>query len=135
MKRVILFLFAIMFLFGCMTTGKKINMDNVKKIKVGVSTTSDVVSLLGKPQQITENSDGDIIFEYKYSRSTVKAQTLIPIVGGFVGGVNTQNQTVKIVFDKNGVVKEIYKSYGSDEMKQNLEAGTGAKNPDITESR
>lgn len=111
---------AFLLLAGCASTGRQIDQQAVAKIIKGQTTQTQVDSLLGPPTQQMRSSDGSSIYVYVYSRSDVKAATLIPVVGAFAGGATSQNQTCTVMFDPSGVVRDIYSSSGQSDTSTGL---------------
>lgn len=71
---------------------------------VGQTTVEDAKRICGKPQAATVNSDGLTVMVFTKTNVSVKPATLIPVVGGFVGGADASTITLSLVF-KNGVLK------------------------------
>ena len=131
--------FAIMvvvaFLCSCSTVGHQVDQSAVEKIQKGVTAKQDVLSLIGSPDQITNMESGDCMWSYIYSRSSVKPATFIPYVGLFVGGANTQNQSVMITFGPDNIVKGIRSSYGANDVNTNLSSGSKANIPAVEDNK
>lgn len=108
---------------GCATVGRKLDQESVDKIKKGQTTREEVLKLIGAPDQMTRNGNGDVTFNYTYARATTKGASFIPIVGAFAGGVNVQNQMVMVTFGPDGIVKDIVSTYGSTESGVGMSAG------------
>jgi outer membrane protein assembly factor BamE (lipoprotein component of BamABCDE complex) len=101
--------FLIMTLFslvvsGCSSYGHKLNEDAITQIKKNETTEQQVIDLMGKPMSVGITDDGKKFYMYMYVESKVKPSTLIPIVGAFVGGADTNSETLQIWFDSEGVV-------------------------------
>lgn len=75
---------------GCASVGRKIDQDAVSKIQKGVSTKADVRGLIGAPDHLTRDGDGNETWTYTYARAVVKGESFIPIYGSFGGGTRTQ---------------------------------------------
>ena len=82
-----------------------------ERLTIGVSTKKDVENWLGTPSGIEKRKQGDI-WRYKFSenQSRVRGQSFIPVVGGFLGGVDSkgESRTLRVDFTPAGVVE----SYG-----------------------
>ncbi len=122
-------------LVGCSTYGRKVDQSNLEKIKKGETTREEVLQLIGSPDQIMKDGNGNITMHYMYVRATVKPETFIPIVGSFVGGANTQNQMVMITIGPDGVVSDIFQSYGASESSQGLSSGSKADLKEVEENK
>lgn len=99
-------LISILMLSGCATVGKPIEQDKLASIKEGQTTKQEVINLLGKPYMITLGSDGKEIMTYQYVKSQIRASTMVPIVGLFVGGADTKQQIFQVLIDKDGKVEK-----------------------------
>lgn len=91
----------------------------MQKLEKGESSKQDVRDLLGSPATSGITSDGETFFVYTFARSRVKASTFIPIAGAFMGGANTDVQTLQIWFDE----QEIMKNYEFNETTQDVRSG------------
>lgn len=84
-----------------------------ERLKIGVSTKKDVENWLGTPSGIEKHASGDIwSYKFNQSESRIRGTSFIPVVGGFLGGVDTKDEhrTLHVNFNANGTVK----SYGFD---------------------
>jgi outer membrane protein assembly factor BamE (lipoprotein component of BamABCDE complex) len=114
---------SILLIVGCATVGRKIDQAAVDKIQKGVSTREDVRGLVGSPDHVSREAGGDETWSYIYIRSAVKGESFIPIVGAFAGGVNTQQQSVAVVFGQDGKVSKVISNYGGTSLDEGLSAG------------
>lgn len=81
------------------------------KLKEGVTTTENVRAIFGDPLDTRMNLDGSEEWVYELVRADVKATAYIPIVNLFSSGADTDKKTLRVLFDKKGVlVKYIYSS-------------------------
>jgi len=105
---VLLFLMITM-IGGCASTmgnSQITNNDEVSKIVVGKSTKSDIEEIFGEPTT-TSFTDTSEVWTYNYIRTALRATTFIPIVSLFASGGDTENHTLMILFNKNGIVTRI----------------------------
>lgn len=116
---------------GCVSTGRKIDQSAADSIKKGVTTREQVGQLLGSPELITKNSNGDTIYVYQYMRATPKASTFIPYIGPFVGGANVQQQMTRITFGPDNIVKDFSSTQGATESNMGLSAGGKPNTPEV----
>ena len=116
---------------GCVSTGRKIDQAAADSIKKGETTRAQVGQLLGSPEMITKNSNGDTIYIYHYMRATPKASTFIPYIGPFVGGANIQQQMTRITFGPDNVVKDFSTTQGATESDMGLAAGGKPDTPEV----
>lgn len=114
---------------ACATAGRKIDQDAVAKIKKGVTTKAEVQQLIGSPDQVTRDGDGNEKWSYTYTRAEIKGTTFIPIYGSFAGGTKTQNQSTVVSFGSDGVVSQIETSFGGMDVDSGLAAGGKANTP------
>jgi len=101
---------------GCTSTMGNTSLSDpgkVDQIKVGVTSKTDVVQLLGQPYTTTSvnttNGTEEIWF-YMYGQGHVSGASLIPVIGPFVGTTTSSSTTVQITFDSVGIVKTVQKS-------------------------
>lgn len=77
------------------------------RIIEGKTTKAEIKEWLGEPSGITKDKDGNEVWSYNFSNyeSKMRAETFIPVIGGFIGGVDSkhENRMLGITF-KNGVV-------------------------------
>jgi outer membrane protein assembly factor BamE (lipoprotein component of BamABCDE complex) len=110
-------------LVGCVSSGRPINQTKVRQIQKGVSTRSDVELLLGKPTSVTE-TDGAIgkttTLTYMHISANATPESFIPYVGLFVSGAESKAQSVIIVFDGDGKVKDISNFVSQDRINTGL---------------
>jgi outer membrane protein assembly factor BamE (lipoprotein component of BamABCDE complex) len=128
-------LLSAVFLTGCATVGRKLDQSAVDQIKKGVTTRDQVIQLIGSPDQVTRTGDGLTTFQYMYSRASAKAVNFVPVVNAFAGGVNVQNQMVMVTFGSDGVVSDIFSTYGGNEVNTGVTSGSSAKLPGTTENK
>lgn len=131
MKSLFAVLASTLILTACATSGRKIDPNAVEKIHKGTSTRADVRAAMGAPDQITKIDGTAERWMYFYARAQVKGETFIPFVGGFVGGVNTQTQSVVVSFGSDGVVSSVESSMGGSDVSNGLSAGGAARVPEV----
>lgn len=111
--------FFIVFLGGCASSGTPINLAAVKQMEKGVTTQDQVKNQLGSPTSAGITSEGESYFMYVFSRTQVKGESFIPIVGAFVGGSTSDIQTLQMWFTEGGVLK----NYQFNETTQDVSSG------------
>ena len=96
-------------LCSCVNSGTMVSDDQMKNIKIGVSTERDVVAALGTPTNISRHSNGKRSISYMGIKGGMSATSYIPIVGAFAG--RTESKTCITTFEiaKNGKVLSIEK--------------------------
>lgn len=111
MKRGLIFLFCALFMLGgCYYTlrshqGTKISAAQVQEIKLGKTTETDLLSLLGPPSKKEIKMDGSNVLLYIYS------QTETPTLpGGFIlyGVLEKDREEVFEITMKNGFVQSFH---------------------------
>lgn len=122
-------------LAGCVTVGRKIDQSAAAKIEKGKTTQTEVLALLGSPDQITRTGNGDTMYIYHYMRASAKPASFIPIFGAFVGGANVQNQVYMVKFGPDRKVKNYMSTYGASETNENLAAGSKATMNDVEQGK
>ncbi len=105
---------------GRMYVGSEIKDDLQDKIAVGATTKSDILSIYGPPDTVHRQYDGDV-FIYRYFRRNTSALDLKePIVTRLTifsySGVQQKDDSLLILFDKEGVVKSFGYHRGTGEM-------------------
>lgn len=131
MKKLLSITIASVLVCGCVSVGRKLDSSKVAQIKKGETTRQQVINLIGSPDQMTQDGNGNVMFQYIYVRASAKPATYIPVVGAFAGGANTQNQMVMVTFGSDGIVSDIVTSYGANETGTGLNVGSEAKMPEV----
>jgi outer membrane protein assembly factor BamE (lipoprotein component of BamABCDE complex) len=107
---------------GRVYIGSEIKYDPRDKIHIGTTTKSDILGIYGPPSRIQRQYDGDI-FVYLYLRKN-SSQFFIavpyPIRLSLFRYAKTQqkNDSLAILFDKDGVVKNYGFQRGTSELAQ-----------------
>lgn len=104
MKKIAVFSAALI-LAGCAASGVKVTDDQLSQFKEGQTTKQEVIAALGQPTTSMRNADGTTLLMYTYSEARTRGSTFIPIVGAFVGGVDTRSNNVMLTFDKQDVLQ------------------------------
>lgn len=92
-------------LVGCGTTsGTVITPTQLAKFEKGVTTPSDVILVLGKPNTTVSGSDGTKVMSYVYMKTSVKGATFVPVVGLFAGGAASNISSTTFSFDASGLL-------------------------------
>lgn len=113
MKKPILsiLLLAALGLAGCASTMGNESVAQVtaadvkQKIIVGKSTKKDVEQQFGKPGTVQSGKNGDT-WIYQYGQAKSDAVSFIPVVGMYLGGIDSTSKTVTVEFNKAGVVRD-----------------------------
>jgi len=133
-KQILVFILLIGFFVGCATVGRKIDFSKVDKIKIDKTTQKQVLFYLGSPDTITRQK-GQTIYMYQYVNVSSRPENFIPIIGSFVGGMDTQSQMVMITFNQDGIVKDVYSSMSSSDVDSGLNTGSKADLKEVEENK
>jgi len=119
MKRIITVCALLMcaILGGCASSGTMVSHDASSKIEIGKTTEAQVLADLGRPNYVSERSDGTRILTYTGGKYSTKASTFVPVVGLFAGGANVSSSVVVVTIGKDGIVKDITRTDYSSETK------------------
>ena len=88
------------------TAGNKFDQETFSHFVKGKTTYDEVVRELGEPSSLIKNADGSKTAEYRYLTRTTKPESYIPIVGGFLGGYNSEQNTAVLMFNKKSVLTD-----------------------------
>ena len=99
-------------LTACATSGRKVDSSQLQTFTVGQTTIADAEAKLGQPTQQMSTSDGFTTLIYGYTHAEAKPENFIPFAGAFVGGVNSENQAVTLIFGADGKLKSYSQSSG-----------------------
>lgn len=119
---------------GCMSFGRKLDQDKVAKIKKGDSKEA-VLALIGSPDHMTSDGNGNATFSYSFMRVTSHAANFIPIIGPLVGGHDVQNQMVVVIFSTNNTVSNIVTSYGATETGNGMNTAKHVDLKDVEQNK
>lgn len=115
MKKLAAALVCTVILTGC-ATPKMIDREQYTDFKKGVTTYSDVVKRLGEPNGRQNQASGAYSVTYNSTSSKVDPKSYIPIVGAFIGGVETKGQMLTFSFDKNNRLIDYLDTVSSSRM-------------------
>jgi len=106
----------------CLLTGCAFNRGNigeafkdedVASLKKGVSTRTEVVSVLGAPDRIVQTNAHDIFQYYRYD---IKASGLFLIIVNF-SRLNIKSDDLYVLFNREGVVDDVVFGRRTDRLK------------------
>ncbi len=129
--KTILSLSLVAILAGCASSGRKFDTQAASQIQKGTTTKAQVQQLVGLPQNIGKDSDGNETWTYAYTRATAKGTSFIPIAGAFMGGVDTQDQRFVVKFNPEGVVTFTDLSFGGMSTDMGATAGQAPATPGV----
>jgi PDZ domain len=102
----------VLFLCGCVSVGRPLNDMAIDQFRIGETTEPEVVAALGQPMSVA-TADGMSALTYGFVYSAARPETLIPIVGGFVGGADATSRSATFVFSPDGILRHMMRG-GSD---------------------
>lgn len=109
-------------LAGCMSAGTKFDVKQVDTLVVGKTTYQQAIQTFGDPASEQRSANGERLVTYSYTNYTMRPETFLPIVGGFIGGGDSKSQTLILTFDKREVLKDYQVGSGNLGVGNNLSA-------------
>lgn len=113
-------LITLLSLQGCASVGSEIDGAAVQSIEKGKTTYTDLVAIFGTPYQSVMMPGGQRSYMWIYVKSKAKATSYIPVVGLAKGGVDTNQQTLQVTTDSEGIVVDFLFSESNTEMKTGI---------------
>lgn len=100
---------AVLFCFGCASTGNKqiMNASFMDGLKIDVTTKDEVKTLLGDPQHTGTPGGGVEVWRYSGIEKSVTLACFIPIVDIVAGRQTIRSRVVDVYFGTSGVVYDI----------------------------
>lgn len=112
-------------LTACASSGVRVTDDQMSQFREGQTTRQEVITALGSPTMNVRNADGTSALIYSYFEARTRGSTFIPIVGAFVGGADTRQNTVTINFDRDGVMQSYSSTSGETGTATGIATDTG----------
>ncbi|OAH25394.1 hypothetical protein [Serratia marcescens] len=111
MKKIVAAAMVAFLLAGCASSGnkqlqKETEVSMQSKIKEGVTTKSQLKTLLGSPDSVSFTDGGKEIWKYVHAKVKVSGKSFIPFYGLFHNGTNGTKKELTVLF--NGDVVEKY---------------------------
>lgn len=95
-------------LAGCASVGRPINPSATVGFVKGVTTEAEVIQRVGRPPDTASlMADGRKMDQWIYTRSKANGKMFIPFVGPFIGGIDTNQQTLQAIVNQQGIVDEM----------------------------
>lgn len=116
MRMKIIFVAALLLSSCGSTHGQKVDEAKLASMKKGSTTISEAINILGAPTQRSTLEDGRTMLTYYYINTEVRPETLVPVVGMFVGGADSKTSYSTLWFDKKGVFTGSSYSEGGSKM-------------------
>ena len=118
----IVVLSAIILISGCASTGnrklaKTDPLSLSRLITRGKTTSSEIKSHFGDPNDIDFTPEGNPKWIYLHIRNTPKVSNFIPIISWFVTGTNDTTKKLVVIFRKDSIVKDYLVIEGKGETK------------------
>jgi len=88
--------------------GRKVDPENISRIKKGTTTKGEVLSLLGKPSSVTHLDDGRESLNWAYFYSKFDGFHFDPAPGLATRYTQRKYELWSIIINKDGVVEDIY---------------------------
>jgi hypothetical protein len=104
---------SILALNACMSSGVKVDTSRLSRLHKGETTYSEAVQILGRPSQVTALPNGQRMAQYIWISVQSRPESFIPIAGAFIGGADSENTSVTLMFDKDDVLQSTFSSEGS----------------------
>ncbi|MDR3448566.1 MAG: hypothetical protein P4M15_02235 [Alphaproteobacteria bacterium] len=123
MKKYFALLAVAILVCGCASAGnEKVRTETMSSISAkavkGVTTKDQIRAIYGEPSDVSLTDGGSEVWKYAYSHSTIKAVTLVPIVGLFAGGADVDKNEVVFIFDKNNILQNYTVHASQSEVQQ-----------------
>jgi len=112
MKKVIILLFATMFVVSCASTGNQTlktesEVSIASKVQEGVTTAPEIKAMFGSPYETSYTDGGLMIWKYRLDDMRSDAVNFIPIVNWFGTSASGTRKELVVLFDDNDVVKRM----------------------------
>ena len=91
---------------GCASTGQQMDKSKVDQIKKGVTTRAELEQMFGVPFNSMILGDGRRQLIFTFSKTQMKGQSLIPVIGGLVGGQTNRYQMLQVILNKDNIVDD-----------------------------
>ena len=90
-------------LVGC----SSVFVPRIAALKVGVSTETDVIASLGRPDATTLQPDGSKIYRYRLTGNRTSPWNYVPVIGLFAGvWPNVRSVEETLTFNPQGILAE-----------------------------
>lgn len=109
---------------GCAASGVKVSDAQLQGLHKGETTVQDVLQMFGPPTTRLHLADGRQVLIYSYAETSVRAATLIPVVGLFAGGADSRASTASLSFDADGKLADFTSSQSQYGTGTGLTAGS-----------
>ena len=93
---------------GCAGSGRTVTTSELQNLQVGVTTQSAVEHRFGKPVEDNIDPSGGTILSYHFAQSEAPAEGVMPMVDHLLGGPDTDQRVVALVFDSAGLFRSYW---------------------------
>ncbi len=90
-----------------MSSGTSVDNNKLASYKVGETPCRQITADQGSPDSKVSKSDGTIILSYARTHVAARPESYIPIIGGFVGGADSQINKVEFTCNALGTLQDI----------------------------
>lgn len=97
-------------LVGCAASGVRVTDEQIARLTPRVTTLADTERALGPATTRMRMPDGSMQLHYIYSEASVRAASLIPVVGLLAGGTDVRSSMVVLRYDAAGVLVDVMSS-------------------------
>ena len=119
-RRAALWSVAATVLAGCMSSGTDVSDEQISQFVRGKTTESEVIARLGPPTMTQRSADGDLTDTYQYNKMALKAQSFIPLIGGFISASDTKTRMVMFTYSRKGILTNWTSSGGESTLNNGL---------------
>jgi hypothetical protein len=110
-------------LAACVSSGVRVDEENLAAFEKGTTTYSEVITRLGQPTTNALMPDGRRMLMYTWVQARARPQNFIPIVGAFMGGADSRSSSVVIWINAVGKLEGYSASQSQYGIGRGLEAG------------
>lgn len=116
---------------GCttFTTGTRVTPENMPSLRVGTTSSAEVLRALGSPSDKKITGDRTV-YSYVHSQMEYDAVSAIPIVNAFVTRATTSRSELALEFDRSGILSKCTFINGNSRIEGAAVASLVGKMPD-----
>jgi outer membrane protein assembly factor BamE (lipoprotein component of BamABCDE complex) len=89
--------------FGCASSGPRIDAAQLYGLRQGQTTASEIYKQFGRPSFLSRNMDGTQTAVYVHADGK-PGTSIVPVVGSLGGNAPSGSETVTFYFDSNGIL-------------------------------
>jgi len=99
-------------LAGCAGSGTLVTPQELAYFVPHQTTSSEIRALLGEPTGFSTERDGSSVMIYNWSRTTLRPQDFIPVIGPLIAGSDTARLDTTIYIGRDGTYQGVSRSTG-----------------------